>query len=92
MSEDIRERLRDSVMGTFREWGGQWNVSPVAPGEGAAPVDAWLLRVHSRPAVRGTVSVDAAEAYLATPSDAEVVARWEKELRPLFEAARPEAP
>lgn len=28
LPDELRESVRDAVMDTFREWGGQWNVSP----------------------------------------------------------------
>ena len=92
MHEDTREQLREAVMDTFRTWGGQWNVSPVAPGTGAAPPDRWLLRVHSHPFTKGELSADLVDAYLRDPENPETVARWEEQLRPIFERARAEAP
>lgn len=87
MGEDKRERLRDAIIDTFKEWGGYWNVSPTAPGTHNAPEDRWLLRVHSRPIVRGEISAAVVEAYLRDPTDAETLARWQSELRPIFERA-----
>lgn len=87
MSEDKRERLRDAVIDTFKGWGGYWNVSPTVPGTHNAPVDRWLLRVHSRPIVRSEISADVVEAYLRDPTDGETLGRWESELRPIFERA-----
>lgn len=92
MDQEIAERVREAAMDTLREWGGQWNVSPVAPGTGDAPHDRWLLRVHSRPITRGTLSAETVEAYLDDPSDPAAAARWEAELRPVFEAAKAVAP
>ncbi len=92
MDEDIRERLREALMDTFRTWGGQWNVSPLAPGTGAAPPDRWLVRVHSHPFTRGELPSDLVEDYLRDPTHPETASRWEQELRPIFERARSQAP
>lgn len=88
MEQDLKLRLRDAVMDTFRKWGGQWNVTPVPPGTGDAPDHSWLLRVHSRPIARGNLSAELARAYLSDPSDPDVAARWEEELRSTFQVAR----
>jgi hypothetical protein len=92
MDEELRERVRDAIMDTFRTWGGQWNVSPVPPGTGDAPPDRWLLRVPSRPLARGSVSAETVETYLSHPTDPGVLERWHAELRPVFDRAREQAP
>ncbi len=92
MNEDTRKKLRDALMDTFRSWGGQWNVSPVAPGTGAAPDDRWLIRVHSNPITRAELPADLVDSYLQDPDNAETTARWETELRPIFDQARAQAP
>ena len=88
MSDDQRDRIRDAVMDLFREWGGQWNVTAQPPEPGAGTAHRWQLRVHSRPVARGELSADVIEAYLRDPSDPDASARWEAELRPLFERAK----
>lgn len=92
MNEDTSKKLRDALMDTFRSWGGQWNVSPVAPGTGAAPDDRWLIRVHSHPITRAELSADLVTSYLHDPDDPETIARWETELRAIFDQARAQAP
>ncbi len=92
MNEDKRKKLREILMQTFRSWGGQWNVSPIAPGTGAAPKDRWLVRVHSHPITRAELPAELVDAYLSDPNDSETVARWEAELRVIFDRARAEAP
>ncbi|MEE9156285.1 MAG: hypothetical protein V3U38_06520 [Gemmatimonadota bacterium] len=91
LPDELRERVRDAVMDTFREWGGQWNVSPVPPGTGGAPPDRWLLRVHSRPVVRATLGPDVVNAYLEDAKDPGAVSAWQAELRPTFEEAKAQA-
>ncbi len=92
MNDDIKVRLREAIMETFRGWGGQWNVSAVPPGAGAAPPDRWLVRIHSHPFTRGELPAELVEAYLADPAGAETSERWEAELRSLFDRAREQAP
>ncbi len=92
MNEDTRARLREILMSTFRSWGGQWNVSPIAPGTGAAPEDRWLVRVHSHPITRAELPADLVDAFLRDPNDSETTSRWEAELRAIFDRARAEAP
>lgn len=90
MSEEIQERVRDAIMDTFRKWGGQWNVTPHAPEAEEGPSDAWSIRVHSRPIVRGILAVDVVEAYLRDSADPDAVRKWEASLKPIYEAARSE--
>ena len=92
MSEELRERVRDEAMETFREWGGQWNVATLPPGIDDIPADSWLIKVKSNPIVKGLVKAATIEAYLENPEDNEAKAAWEAELRPLFDAARAQAP
>lgn len=92
MNEDTRTKLRDVLMNTFRSWGGQWNVSPIAPGTGAAPEDRWLVRVHSHPITRAELPADLVDSYLREPDHPETAARWELELRAIFDQARAQAP
>lgn len=92
MSEELKQRVRDAAMDTFREWGGQWNVAPLPPGIDNVPPDSWLIKVKSNPIVKGFVKSATVEAFLDNPEDAEAKAAWEAELRPLFEDARAQAP
>ena len=92
MSEELSKQLRDAAMDTFREWGGQWNVSTLPPGTDAVPEDAWLIKVKSNPIVKGLVKTATITAYLESPDDPDAKAAWEAELRPLFDDARAQAP
>lgn len=92
MNEELRSRLRDAAMDTFREWGGQWNVATTPPGVDDVPSDSWLIKVKSNPIVRGLVKAATIEAYLENPDDPQARAAWEAELRPLFDDARAQAP
>ncbi|UCC74560.1 MAG: hypothetical protein JSV86_08430 [Gemmatimonadota bacterium] len=88
MADDTRQRLREALIRSFRGWGGYWNVSPTPPGTSGAPPDRWLLRIHSRPITRAELAADVAEAYLNDPADPEAVARWQEEVRAVFEHAK----
>ncbi len=88
MADDMRERVRDALMVTFRDWGGYWNVSLTPPGTKDAPPDRWLLRIHSRPIAKAELAADVVEAYLNDPENPETVARWLEEVRPIYEHAR----
>lgn len=88
MQEKRDERVREAIMGTFRGWGGQWNVSVTPPEDPEAPEDGWFVRVHSRPIVRDNISAEVVEAFLADPDDPAAVRAWQAELRPIFERAR----
>ncbi len=92
VTDELRDRVRDAVMGTFRAWGGQWNVTPAEPGVDDVPADRWEIKVRSHPIVMGYVSADVVRAYLERPTDPQAQADWESQLRPLFEEARAQAP
>ena len=89
--ENLKERVRDAVMDTFREWGGYWNVSPIPPGDEDGSPDGWFIRVHSHPFTHGTIAADIVEAFLESPTDESAAARWSEALLPIFDEAKSKA-
>ncbi len=92
MTEELKKKIRDLVMDTFRGWGGQWNVTPVPPGHGSVPEDRWEIMVRSNPIVRGRVSVELVNLYREGSRAPEAREKWEEALRPIFEEAKAQAP